>query len=83
MNKKVIVIGASSGIGRYLAEHYAREGCKVGIAARREEKLREIAALYPGNISYMSFDVVSGNSQDYFISLVDSVGGADLVIYCS
>lgn len=83
MNKKVIVIGASSGIGRYLADHYAREGCKVGIAARREDKLREIAALHPGNVSYMAFDVASGNSQKLFASLVDSVGGADLVIYCS
>ena len=34
--KKVIIIGATSGIGRGLAETYINEGCIVGIDGRRE-----------------------------------------------
>lgn len=38
-----IITGASSGIGRELALAFAREGVRMVLAARREEKLREVA----------------------------------------
>lgn len=38
------VTGASSGIGRGLAVRLAREGYAVGLAARREDRLKEVAA---------------------------------------
>jgi len=42
-NKTAIVTGASSGIGQAIAEHLANEGANVVIAARREDKLKQIA----------------------------------------
>lgn len=43
MEKKVVIItGASSGIGKALAEKYAMEGWNVVIAARRLERLLEL-----------------------------------------
>ena len=38
-NQVVVVTGASSGIGRTTAEAFARKGCAVVLAARREEAL--------------------------------------------
>lgn len=35
--KKIVIIGASSGIGMRVATDFARLGWRVGIAARREE----------------------------------------------
>jgi len=39
---KVIVTGASSGIGRATAERFAREGWDVCVTARREDRLRAL-----------------------------------------
>jgi short-subunit dehydrogenase len=39
---RVLITGASSGIGAGLAERFAREGATVGICARREERLRDV-----------------------------------------
>src|SRR5262245_21809367 len=38
-----IVTGASSGIGWALAKELSRNGCKVGLIARRQEKLSALA----------------------------------------
>ena len=42
--KKIWITGASSGIGRAVAEKFAQEGWKVAISARRKEILDQIAA---------------------------------------
>ena len=41
-NQVVLVVGASSGIGRETAVLFARAGARVMAAARREERLREL-----------------------------------------
>ncbi|MGA2820024.1 MAG: SDR family oxidoreductase [Anaerolineales bacterium] len=45
--KKVIVTGASSGIGRATAVRFAREGWDVCVTARRERELKEVVASFP------------------------------------
>ena len=43
-DRLVVVTGASQGIGRYLAEAYARAGASVVLASRRKDKLDEVRA---------------------------------------
>ena len=42
MNKKVIIIGATSGIGREVANIYIAQGWKVGVAGRRAQELETL-----------------------------------------
>jgi NAD(P)-dependent dehydrogenase (short-subunit alcohol dehydrogenase family) len=43
--KTALVVGGGTGIGRGIALLFAREGCRVAVAGRREEPLLETAAL--------------------------------------
>src|SRR5574341_632341 len=43
-NKVVLITGASSGFGADVARLFAREGCKVVLAARRLDRLQMLAA---------------------------------------
>jgi short-subunit dehydrogenase len=42
-NQVAVITGASSGIGWAVAKALAREGCKVGLVARRKEKLEDLS----------------------------------------
>ena len=42
--ENVLITGASSGIGRACAEAFAARGCRLLLAARREERLKELSA---------------------------------------
>ena len=41
-DKVAIITGASKGIGKAIADHYALEGAKLVISARHKETLRKI-----------------------------------------
>lgn len=45
--KKIVVTGASSGIGRATAARFAQEGWDVCVTARRESELRNLVATFP------------------------------------
>ena len=79
--KKIIIVGATSGIGKELAMLYAGKNCLVGITGRREELLNALKQKFPENILTACFDVRSENPQQYIQQLINSLGGLDLLIY--
>ena len=81
--KKVIIVGATSGMGRGLAELYAGSGNKVGITGRRNELLLEIQQQFPEKIEIENFDVTGSKNISSINSLVKKLGGLDILIYSS
>ena len=83
MLKKIIIIGASSGLGRSTALEFARRGWMVGIAARRAERLEEIASAYPERIRWTSMDVGAEDAINKLNKLIESCGGMDVMLYAA
>lgn len=80
-HKRIIIIGATSGIGRALAEHYAKTGCRVGISGRREYLLDAIHEHFPNHIVTECFDVQGSDNIQHLQSLIEKTGGMDILIY--
>ena len=81
--RKVIVVGASSGIGRELAMIYADHNCKVGITGRRKNLLEELQHKFPDRVIIRSFDNVNDNIEENLSALIESLGGLDLLVLSS
>ncbi len=76
--KRAIVIGASSGIGREVAMLLMKDGWTVGVAARREERLKE-----SGAAAWQQIDVTQDNATERLRQLITTLGGMDLFFYAS
>jgi len=80
--KKIWITGASSGIGKAVAEKFAKEGWKVAISARRKEILDEMA--YNKNLFSFPLDVTNQEHVDnVFTKIVSEFGDIDLCIFSS
>jgi len=82
--QKVIVLGATSGIGREVARLYAFQGCVVGITGRREELLSELRAECPEQFFASAFDIGAVSSvENHLDALAEQLGGLDLLFLSS
>lgn len=79
--KRIIVVGASSGMGERVAQLFAENGWQVGVAARRIDRLQAFAAKYSGRVTTAAIDVTSSTAEANFMSLIDRVGGMDVLLY--
>ena len=83
MNKKVIIIGATSGIGREVALVYIAQGWKVGVAGRREAELESLRAMAPEQVFTQVLDVTKNDAAEHLQTLINKVGGMDLFLLSS
>ncbi|MDB5279126.1 MAG: short-chain dehydrogenase/reductase [Ferruginibacter sp.] len=80
---KVIIIGATSGIGKELAHLYAANDWLVGVTGRRRALLDSLQKDFPDNILTECFDVTGDENIDCMKNLIQQLGGLDLLIYNS
>lgn len=78
MEKKAIVIGASSGIGFEVAKILIKQGWKVGVAARRTKLLQDLGAA-----AFERIDVTADDATEGLQRLIVQLGGMDLYFHAS
>lgn len=86
MRKRILITGASSGLGRGMAREFARAGSDLALCARRLDRLEalkaELEAAHPAiRVSIHSLDVTD-HEQVFavFAAARDALGGLDRVI---
>jgi NADP-dependent 3-hydroxy acid dehydrogenase YdfG len=66
--KHVLVIGATSGIGRAMADCFIGQGLKVTVVGRRQERLNEFVAKHGSEkASSIAFDIEKLDSIPAFV----------------
>ncbi len=79
--KVALITGAGTGIGKGTALRFAREGAKLVIAARREDKLRETVALDPENISFVRMDLTDHDARARALeTVIERHGRLDVLV---
>lgn len=82
--EKIIITGASSGLGEGMAREFAKRGRSLGLAARRVDRLEELAAELDSTakqVEVAQLDVTDLDSvPTVFDDLAARLGGVDRVI---
>lgn len=80
MPQKVIIIGATSGIGLAAARLLRSEGAKLGVAGRRVDRLAAFAAEEGAAVAYKALDVTEPSAPKKMEELAEELGGVDLIM---
>tara|TARA_Y100001934_G_C12146011_1_gene674937 strand:- start:202 stop:927 length:726 start_codon:yes stop_codon:yes gene_type:complete len=79
--KKAIIVGATSGIGKALAQLYSDSGYEVGITGRRTDQLDSLAAELPTKAYLCTMDVRdTKNAMVCMKQLIEKMQSVDLII---
>lgn len=80
IRKIVIIMGASSGIGEATAKLLASKGAKLVLAARREERIKNLAKDLGQNVFYQEADVANRQQVKSVIDLaIEKFGRIDVM----
>ena len=79
--RTMIITGASSGVGRALAEHFAKQDWSICAIARTAEKLKELEANYLGIISPYICDISKAdNVRQTFNTILEKHPAPDVLV---
>ena len=84
-NKRVLITGASRGIGASIAEFFAMEECQLSLIARNESNLKKVIQKLNGNKSlhdYIADDLRRPNAPTMVAKkLISKHNNIDIVIH--
>ena len=82
--QRIVIIGASSGLGKEITSQFAQMGWTIGIAARRIDALKELQQQFPESIvATEQIDVTSADAGEKLLSLIENIGGIDTLLLAS
>ena len=81
MSKKIIIIGATSGIGEELARQCVDKEYKVGGTGRRLERLEALKKEFGNYFYYSPMDVTDhAKAKEQLHKLIKEMGGMDIIV---
>ncbi len=80
--KTAVIIGATSGIGRAVAEQFLEDGWRVGVAGRRADALAEITSRYGSAVAEV-LDITADDAAQRLDALLQACGAPDLFLHVS
>ena len=80
-NQTVLIVGASSGIGRAAAVLFAREGAKVVAAARREDRLQALKQELAKEQRDITVRVADASKPEDMQHLAQTIGKIDILVF--
>lgn len=84
LNKRVIITGASSGVGKACAYYFLNAGAKVVLCGRDIVALKKIGEKFPEQGAAIKVDL-SADLQvfDFKTSAIEILGGVDIIVNCA
>ena len=79
-HRAAVIVGASSGIGEALAHELHRDGWRLGLLARRLDRLEVIRKTLAPDTIVRSLDVAHADAAAILEDVLEELGGVDLVI---
>ena len=80
---RIVIMGATSGIGMEVAKLCIAAGWHVGVAGRRTELLEPLRAAAPDRVVTAGIDVTAENAPEKLSQLVEALGGMDIYLHVS
>jgi NAD(P)-dependent dehydrogenase (short-subunit alcohol dehydrogenase family) len=83
--KTILITGASSGIGKQAAVFFSKQGAKVAITGRNQERLNETLSLLTGNGHIaITANLDSQNTIELLVKQVtEKLGPLDSILHCA
>src|SRR6186997_2294602 len=79
-HRTAVIIGASSGIGEALAHELNRDGWRLGLLARRVDRLEALREQLAPETVVRGFDVSQPDAAAMLERVCDELGDVDLVV---
>jgi NAD(P)-dependent dehydrogenase (short-subunit alcohol dehydrogenase family) len=81
-DRRILVVGASSGIGEAVAVRAAGAGARVVVAARRLDRLEALVAGHESSLHAIACDVRDPDACEHLVGRsAEHLGGLDAVVY--
>lgn len=81
--KRIVIVGATSGMGLEVARLAIRAGWRVGAAGRRAERLEALRAEAPEQVEIRQMDVTDPAAPEQLATLIERLGGMDIYLHSS
>jgi short-subunit dehydrogenase len=81
--KTIVITGASSGIGKALAEHYAKPGVTLALTGRNQERLFMVASecrKRGANVETAVMDITNARAVAQWLGMIEKNYGIELLI---